>query len=89
MPFKKGRAIRGRGFEPRVEPDPEEVDYETLVRDTADAILFTFEVIDRKHDKTLVDVWLPKKLIEVDEERKLVKMPKWLYEKQFGHQYKG
>lgn len=62
-----------------------EVDYETLMTTTKSAILFTFEVIDSKNHKQLVDKWLPKKLIRVDEENKVVAVAQWLYDREWGY----
>ena len=86
MAYKDGYAVRHKMPPMKQQADAmEEVDYETLMTSTKSAILFTFEIIDSKHHKQLVDKWLPKKLIWVDEERKLVAMPKWLYEREWGY----
>lgn len=85
--FKAGSSIKPTV---RVAKRPEvfkEVPFLDVVTVTEKAVLFTFEVMDRKRQKLLVDRWLPKKYLEVDEEGRVVRMPKWLYEKEWGHEY--
>lgn len=88
MAFKDGHQVRHK-MPPQKQQvtEMEEVEYETLMTTTKSAILFTFEIIDSKHHKQLVDKWLPKKFIRVDEENKIVAVAKWIYQREWG--YKG
>ena len=86
MAFRPGWKVKKEPARRASEPDTE-VEYEELKATTAKAVLFTFEIIGKDRKKFLVDKWLPKKFIEVDEEKKIVKIARWLYLSEWGHQY--
>lgn len=86
MPFKSGWKVKKAPERRKSEPDVV-VDYIELKATTSKAVLFTFEVIDKERHTVLVDKWMPKKFIQVDEEKKKVSIARWLYLSEWGHQY--
>lgn len=86
MTFRPGRAVKAKTA-PARPAETKDVRYEAIVTVTPKGILFTFQIQDLKGEKFLVDRWLPSKYLEVNEVEQVVRMPKWLYLKEWGHEY--